>query len=347
MTAITVLGAGYMGSAFAHIAAERGHEVKLWGTWLDDDLIGPAQRGEPHPRLRIPLHGRVRVLFSPELDVALRGAEAVVCGVNSDGVVPVLSRALPHLPANGPLLSLTKGFISDEAGRVERVSLMVRDLLRPAGKDRAYVAVGGPCKAMEVARRVSTAVVFASEELAVAQQCARWLESDTYMITCSDDLAGVETCSAFKNAYATASGLCDGLQLVGHPEMYNTKAMLFSQATVEIARMVVAMGGRRETAQGLAGVGDLHVTAAAGRNRTYGENVGRGGRPAAVAAEMSRQGELTEGYPALQTGWELLLLLAADGRLSTGDFPLLHALHRIVYEDADVAATLASLRVRG
>jgi len=267
--------------------------------------------------------------------------------VNSDGVLPVLSRALPHLPAAAPLLSLTKGFITDEAGRIERISRAVRALLRPAGQDRPYVAVGGPCKAMEVARRVSTSVVFASDAPDVAERCAGWLERETYTITRSDDLAGVETCSAFKNAYATASGLCDGLQLRGHPEMYNTKALLFTQATAEITRMAVAMGGRRETAQGLAGVGDLHVTAAAGRNRTYGENVGRGGRPAEVAAEMARRGELTEGYPALKTGWELLLQLAAARRLATGDFPLLEALHRVVYEDADAAATLAGLRVVG
>ena len=346
MTAIAILGAGYMGSAFAHVAAERGHDVRLWGTWLDDELVGPARRGEPHPRLRMRLDAHVRLFFSPELEVALRGAEAVVCGVNSDGVLPVLSRALPHLPASAPLLSLTKGFITDEAGRIERISRAVRALLRPAGKDRPYVAVGGPCKAMEVARRVSTSVVFASDAPDVAELCAGWLERETYTITRSDDLAGVETCSAFKNAYATASGLCDGLQLRGHPEMYNTKAMLFTQATVEIARMAVAMGGRRETAQGLAGVGDLHVTAAAGRNRAYGENVGRGGRPAEVAAEMARLGELTEGYPALKTGWELLLRLAAEGRLATGDFPLLDALHRVVYEDAEVGATLAGLRIR-
>jgi glycerol-3-phosphate dehydrogenase (NAD(P)+) len=348
MAVITILGAGYMGSAFAMIAAAAGHEARLWGTWLDDALLEPTRRGEPHPRLKLRLHGGIRTYFSPELALALDGAATVVCAVNSDGVLPVLERALPCLPASGPLLSVTKGFLPDEAGVIGRISVAARQrLLRPAGKDRPWVAVGGPCKAMEVARRVPTAVLFASEELGVADAAASALESDSYTITRTDDLAGVETCSAFKNAYATASGLCDGLQLVGHAEMHNARAMLFSQAVREIGRMVVALAGQRETTYGLAGVGDLHVTAAAGRNRAYGERVGRGDDPARVATEMARAGELTEGYPALQTGWDLLRQQARAGRLVVEDFPLLAALHGVVYDGEPPATLLERVRVRG
>jgi glycerol-3-phosphate dehydrogenase (NAD(P)+) len=336
-----------MGSALAVVAAERGHAVRLWGTWLDDDLVEPALRGEPHPRLKLVLPAGIQVFRSPDLASALHQTDAVVCAVNSDGVVPVFERALPLLPPEGPLLSVTKGFLGSAEGPIERISVALRRrFLRPAGKDRPIVAIGGPCKAMEVARRVGTAVVFASDDLQALGQAAAWLETATYTVTRSSDLAGTETCSAFKNAYATASGLCDGLEQVGHPQMYNTKAMLFSQAIREIARMVVAMGGRRGTAHGLAGVGDLHVTAAAGRNRAYGERVGRGEQPDAVAADMTRTGELTEGYPALETGWRLLQQLARGGRLAPGDFPLLAALHRIVYGKADVASTLTAVKVR-
>jgi len=349
MPTLTILGAGYMGSALAVVAAGRGLEVRLWGTWLDDALIEPVLRGEPHPRLRLPLPPSIRALPSGALAEAIAGADAIVCAVNSDGVLPVLERALPHLPAGPPLLSVTKGFLPDARGRIARISVAVRErLLRPAGKDRPWVAIGGPCKAMEVARGVSTSVVYASEpgDAEVRARAAAWLGGDRYAISRRADLAGAETCSAFKNAYATASGLCDGLQLRGHPEMYNLKALLFAQAIREIARMVVAMGGRAEAAHGLPGVGDLHVTAAAGRNRAYGERVGRGQAPREVAEEMLRAGELTEGYPALETGYRLLGELVAEGRLRVEDFPLLEALHAIVYRGAEVATTLAALRVR-
>lgn len=346
MATFTILGAGYMGSALAVVAANRGHDVSLWGTWLDDDLVGPVLRGEPHPRLKLRLPASIRPFLSTDLKAALHGSDAVVCAVNSDGVLPVLSRAVDHLPDTGPLLSVTKGFLPDDHGRINRISTVVQRLLAPAGKHRVFVHIGGPCKAMEVARGVSTAVLYASEDLQTCERCASWLEGDSYTITRTTDLAGGETCSAFKNAYATASGLCDGLQLIGHPEMYNTKAMIFSQAIAEICRMVRAMGGRPETAVGLAAVGDLHVTAAAGRNRTYGEHVGRGEPADQVAKRMLQSGELTEGYPALQTGWDLLNQLAADGKLAVEDFPLLAALHAIVYQGADVATSLASLRIR-
>ncbi len=347
MAILTILGAGYMGSALAVVAAGRGHEVRLWGTWLDDDLVDPVLRGEPHPRLKLALPPSIQIFRSDGLSDALRGSEAVVCAVNSDGVVPVFTKAIEALPAEGPILSVTKGFLPDAQGQISRISQVVRErFLLPAGKDRPWVAIAGPCKAMEVARGVSTAVVYAAEDLDLAEACARWLEDDYYFITRSDDLAGAEACSAFKNAYATASGLCDGLQLSGHPEMFNTKAMMFAQAIAEITRMVAAMGGRVATAHGQAGVGDLHVTAAAGRNRTYGEHVGRGEPPQQVADQMRQAGELTEGYPALETGWLLLEQMANQGALSVEDFPLLEALHNVVYLGADVAQALRRLRLR-
>lgn len=348
MATFTILGAGYMGTALGVVAARRGHDVRLWGTWLDDDLVDPPLRGEPHPRLKLELPGQIRLFRSPELPTALQGSDAVVCAVNSDGVVPVFERAVAHLPPRGPLLSVTKGFLPDDDGRVRRISDIVRRrFLEPAGINRPWVHIGGPCKAMEVAREVASAVIYAAADLHDAERCAAWLETPYYTVTRTDDLCGVEACSGFKNAYATASGLCDGLQLLGQPEMFNTKAMLFSQAIAEIGLMVVALGGRAASTTGLAGVGDLHVTAAAGRNRAYGEQVGLGHPPDQVAQRMRSTGELTEGYPALQTGWTLLQQVTAEGRLSMADFPLLEALHRIVYQGADVAATLRSVKVRG
>ena len=349
MASISILGAGYMGTALAVVAAEQGHRVRLWGTWLDDELVQPVLRGEAHPRLKMKLPSTIEAFLHTHLEAALEGADAVVCAVNSDGVVPVLEKAAPLLPAAGPLMSITKGFLPDSDGKIRRISEVVKGrILQPAGKDRPWIAIGGPCKAMEVARRVPTAVLFASDEDAAARdRCAGWLECGHYTITRTTDLAGLETCSAFKNAYATASGLCDGLELCGHPEMYNAKAMLFSQAIFEITRVVVAMGGGAEMARGLAGVGDLHVTAAAGRNRAYGERVGLGEPPDQVAQKMLEAGELTEGYPALNTGWELLQQLVDGGELALEDFPLLAALHRIVHGGADVARTLAEVKVRG
>jgi glycerol-3-phosphate dehydrogenase (NAD(P)+) len=327
---VTVLGAGYMGSAMACVAARRGHDVRLWGTWLDDALLDPCERGEPHPRLGLKLD-RIALLRAARLGEALKGAELVVHAVNSDGAVPVMTRAAPDLP-DVPVLSVTKGLLeSRSTKRMDRIDLVVSEHV---GKRVRFVHAAGPAKAKEIARRVLTLMQFAGAP-ADAATCARALEGDGLVVQTSDDIAGAELCSALKNAYATGLGLWDGA--VG-AEAHNARAACFTQAIAEMRALVAAAGGRAETVHGAAGVGDLHVTAAAGRNRAFGERVGKGRPARQVAAEMLAAGELTEGYPAIDTAWRF-----ARERGVT-DLPLLRALHQVIWEDAPVPATLASLR---
>jgi glycerol-3-phosphate dehydrogenase (NAD(P)+) len=331
---VTVLGAGYMGSAMACVAQRRGHEVRLWGTWLDDAMLEPCERGEPHPRLKRELGG-IALFRSPRLAEALEKADLVVHAVNSDGAVPVMTRAAPHLP-DAPVLSVSKGLLeSARTGRMDRIDVVVSEHV---GRPVRFVHAAGPAKAIEIARGVLTLMHFAgspgpSNDLRDATFCARALEGDGLVVSTSDDLAGAELCSALKNAYATGLGLWDG-QL--GPNAHNARAACFTQAIVEMALLVAAGGGRAATVYGAAGVGDLHVTAAAGRNRAFGERVGTGRPAREVAAEMLAAGELTEGYPAIATAWRF----ARERGVSP--LPLLSALHAITWEGAEVASTLRS-----
>jgi glycerol-3-phosphate dehydrogenase (NAD(P)+) len=325
---VTVLGAGYMGSAMACVARRRGHEVRLWGTWLDDGLLEPCERGEPHPRLKVRLDG-VALLRADRLAEALDGAELVVHAVNSDGAIAVLTRAGPHLP-DVPVLSVTKGLLeSPRSGRIDRIDVVVREHL---GRGVRFVHAAGPAKAVEVARGVLTWMLFAGAP-GDAATCARALAGQGLAIGESRDAAGAELCSALKNAYATGLGLWDGA--VGS-DAHDARAACFTQALLEMRALVIAGGGCAETVYGPAGVGDLHVTAAAGRNRAFGERVGRGKPAAQVAAEMLAAGELTEGYAAIATAWRF-----ARER-GVVELPLLRALHAIVWEGADVATTLGT-----
>jgi len=334
---VTVLGAGYMGSAMAKVAAARGHQVRLWGTWLDDALLDPVERGEVHPRLKLPM-AELQILRADRLEQALSGAEMLIHAVNSDGAVPVMTRAAPFLP-DVPIVSVTKGFLELRTGRMDRIDLAVSEAV---GRPLRFVHAAGPAKAMEVARGVLTWMSFAGPD---AAWCADAMRGGRLQIGVSDDLAGAEICSAMKNAYATGLGLWDGLMAAkgeGAPEgcdVHNARAACFAQAIVEMRALVAAGGGREETVHGAAGVGDLHVTAAGGRNRAFGERVGRGRRAAEVAKEMLAEGELTEGYPAIATAvrW-------ARERGVT-NLPLLHALHAIIWEDAPVAKTLGALQL--
>ena len=323
---VTVLGAGYMGSAMAKVAAMRGHHVRLWGTWLDDALLDVCDRGEPHPRLLLPLDD-LALFRSARLDEALHGAELVIQAVNSDGALPVMTKAAPFLP-DVPILSVSKGFLEGSAKRMDRIDVVASEAV---GRPLRYVHAAGPAKAIEVARRVLTWMVFAGED---AELCKSAVGGEHLFVTATRDIAGAEICSAMKNAYATGLGLWDGY--IGK-DAHNARAACFTQAVVEMRKLVHAGGGEIETANGAAGVGDLHVTAAGGRNRAFGEAIGRGKPAREVASEMAAAGLLTEGYMAIATGFRF-----ARERGVT-DLPLLTALNAIVWEDADVATTLKAL----
>jgi glycerol-3-phosphate dehydrogenase (NAD(P)+) len=326
---ITVLGAGYMGSAMACVARRRGHEVRLWGTWLDDPMLEPCERGLPHPRLKLELSD-IRLFRAPRLEEALEGAELVVHAANSEGVVPVLTRAAAHLP-DVPVLSVTKGLLESPGTRnTDRIDRVVGESL---GRPLRFVHAAGPAKAMEIARGVLTWMQFAGAP-EDAEACAGALRGDGLVVGTSDDIAGAELCSALKNAYATGLGLWDGH--VG-ANAHDARAACFAQAILEMRKLVEAGGGRAETVYGPAGIGDLHVTAAAGRNRAFGERVGRGAPAKQVAAEMLAAGELTEGYAAIAAAWRF----AKERRVS--GLPLLAALHAVVWEGESVAAALASI----
>lgn len=325
---ITVLGAGYMGSAMATVAAKRGHDVRLWGTWLDDPLLEPVEKGEVHPRLRLKLEG-MRFLRAPRLEEALTGAELILHCVNSDGAIPVMQKARAALP-DVPILSVTKGFLEAGAKKMVRID---EALAETAGRPLRFVHAAGPAKAMEIARGVLTWMVFAGAD---ARTCAAALGGDHVQVESSEDIAGAEMCSALKNAYATGLGIWDGL--VGK-DAHNARAACFAQAIVEMRRLVLAGGGREATVIGAAGVGDLHVTAAAGRNRAFGERIGKGEPAREVATTMLAAGELTEGYAAIASAWRW----AREHGVT--DLPLLRALHAIVWEDAPVASTIAGLRL--
>lgn len=318
-----------MGSAMAVVARGRGHDVRLWGTWLDDDLLGPCERGAPHPRLLLTLENIV-LMRSSRLAEALDGAELVVHAVNSEGAIPVMSRAADHLP-DVPILSVTKGFLESAAGEMDRIDVVLSE---HAGRPLRFVHAGGPAKAMEVARGVLTWMQFAGAPGSAAF-CATALGGGRLVVTTTADIAGAEVCSALKNAYATGLGLWDGL---GGADVHDARAACFTQAIAEMRALVLAAGGEAETVHGPAGIGDLHVTAAAGRNRAFGCGVGRGKPALQVAEEMAAAGQLTEGYPAIKTAWRF-----AQEKKVTG-LPLLEAIHAIIWGGADVASTLASLR---
>jgi glycerol-3-phosphate dehydrogenase (NAD(P)+) len=327
---VAVLGAGYMGSAITFPLAARGVRVNLWGTWLDDEILDACAEGV-HPKLKLPLPGGVALHRSEDLDRALDGVDAAYVAVTSEGFVPVFRKALAAMVRNVPMLALTKGFIP-EGGRVSRVSEAAERMFRERfpSERLIWVSVGGPVKAVELAMGIPTATIYGSgsdEALGLAEG----FETVSYRISTCADVAGVELCSALKNVYAVALGICDGMYGKMRAGSYNNhKAFVFTQGVREMGLVVEKAGGRRETVDGLAGMGDLHLTAASGRNRRLGELIGAGKTAKEAHELMAAEGETAEGYGALRHGARFVNDL---GMRIEEELPLFAMLSGVVSDD--------------
>jgi glycerol-3-phosphate dehydrogenase (NAD(P)+) len=332
---VAILGAGAMGSALASPAVAAGNRVRLWGTWLDDALLAELRAGRPHPRTGVPLAPGVALHPSAELAAALEGTDLVAVAIGSEGVLEVVRRAAARLAPGTPLLLCTKGFGRRADGGVDLLPPLVAAALGPLAAACPVVAVGGPCKANEVAAGRPTAAVFAAADQAVAAGCAAALTTPAYRVACSPDLAGVEAAAALKNVYAIAVGVCHGLSEAGGQPWHDLAAASLTQAVAEMRRLAVAVGGREETVLGLAGLGDLEVTSLSGRNRALGARIGRGEPPAAALAAMAAAGQAVEGAPAAHLARDLAAQLLLE------PLPLLTAVNRILGGAPDPAALLA------
>ena len=336
---ITVLGAGYMGSAIT-FPLSRDNKVKLWGTWLDDGIIEECIGGQ-HPKLKEPLPSSVDLFYSGELKEALKDADIVFMGISSEGFLPVFKKLLEVLDHNIYIYTLTKGFVDDN-GTIKRTSIAAKELLddRFPGDPFLWTSIGGPVKALEICRSVPTISVYAASSGKMTYM-ASGFSTDYYRIIHTGDIAGVELSADFKNVYATGMGIIDGLY---GPEMagnyHNFSSLIFNQSILEIAGIVEAEGGQRSTVFDNAGIGDLYTTSQSGRNRKFGELIGSGKPPEQVYKEMLEGGELAEGYHTLKLGKSWL----EDNHKNLLDkLPLFSIIHSIIFEKKDPLKELAGL----
>jgi len=334
---VCILGAGYMGSAFTFPLSTRGIEVNLWGTWLDDNILDACKKGE-HPGLGKRLPPEVKLFYSDELSQALKGAVAVVVAVTSEGFLPVFNKALKFIKNTTTFFCLTKGLV-EYRGSIERISEVARILLNEKLGEKVFLwaSVGGPVKAMELAREIPTASIYGISHSEIIK-FLKLFSTNYYRLYTTSDIIGVEISSCFKNIYSIGLGICDGYYKSSFPDNYhNYRALMFTQAVNEMGMIASLDGGSRETVFGLAGVGDLHVTSSSGRNRIFGEKVGKGMNPKQVYSMMLENEQVVEGYVAMDMGIEYIQ--KRSERLLR-KLPLLLTLDRIVIQEKDVGEEL-------
>ena len=283
MTRVAVVGGGAWGTALADLLARKGtfEAVTLWAR--EPEVVENVNR-EHVNRLFLP-GATLAASLTAEGDVAtaVRGADVVVAAAPSHAVREVMTRASAALDRRALVISVSKGL---EPERLTTLSCVLKDVL---AKGTPIAVLSGPSFAQEVYARQPTAVVAAAREHAVAQQVQQVFSMGHFRVYSSTDVIGVELGGALKNVIALAAGILEGLGMG-----YNTRAALVTRGLAEITRLGVALGAEPATFAGLAGMGDLILTATGplSRNHTLGVELGRGKR---LEEALSGRASVAEG----------------------------------------------------
>lgn len=318
---VTVVGAGAWGSALARLLVAGGHGVTLWGH--EPELLEEIRRTGRNEHFLPGIDLPRAMALDADLPRAIASADCLVVAVPSKAFRNV-TRVLKDF--SGVIVSVTKGIEYD-------TGLTMCGILAENAPRARRAALSGPSFAIEVARDIPTAIVAASQDSATARQVQHLFNRPAFRVYTSSDPLGIELGGALKNVIAIAAGVCDGL---GFGD--NSKAALVTRATAEIRRLGVAAGAQVETFTGLSGLGDLIVTCFSrhSRNRSFGERVGRGEKPEAIAASTQA---VAEGYPTARSAYQL----AQRHKVVT---PVIDEVHAMLYLGKNIGHAVRDLMSR-
>ena len=269
MKKIVIIGAGAMGSAFSVPCADNSNEVFLIGSFLEDKVIDEIKNSNNfHPILKSQLPKNIKLLkFSEFNDEIKNNTDLLVVGVSSKGIEWIGNEISKFYKSSVDILLLTKGLALIE-NKFETLAEKLDNILKEKGIANAKIsAVAGPCLAKELAMKKKTSVIVANKNINTAKKIGKQISTKYYLIDYSKDVIGVEVCSAIKNIYS---------MIIGAGQSLNTSSSLFQKSLSEMKYLTRYFKGKEITVEGLAGVGDLYVSAAGGRNSKMGAFLGKG-----------------------------------------------------------------------
>lgn len=318
---VLVAGSGGWGTALAILLLKNGHEVTLWSYCREEsEQLAQTLQNPFLPGVTLPKALR----FTSDAAQA-REQEMIVFATPSFAVRSAAKTFAPYLPENAILVSVTKGIEEDTGCRMSEL------VEQETGK--TVVALSGPSHAEEVSCGIPTGVVAACADQQLAEQVQTAFMCERLRVYTCPDVVGVELGAAHKNVIALCAGVCDGM---GYGD--NTKALLMTRGLAEVARLGMALGAKRETFAGLAGVGDLIVTCTSmhSRNRRAGILIGQGH---GVQEAMKEVGAVVEGYYAAKAAHVL-------AKKHGVEMPITEAAYRVLYENCDPREEINQLMLR-
>jgi glycerol-3-phosphate dehydrogenase (NAD(P)+) len=323
VTRAAVLGAGSWGTAFAQVMVDAGTDTVLWARRPELATAINELHENPDYLPRITLPPSLRA--TSDVAHALDGAELVVLALPSQTLRANLAAIAHLIPKDAVLVSLMKGV---ELGTDKRMTEVIREVADVPPE--RVVAVSGPNLAREIALREPAAAVVACTDLDVAGRVQAACNSGYFRPYRNHDVIGCEFGGAVKNVIALAVGMAAGLGLGD-----NARASMITRGLAEIARIGVALGAEPLTFAGLAGMGDLVATCSSplSRNRTFGEDLGRG---LTVAQVVAKTKQTAEGVKSCQS----ILDLAIKHDVAA---PITEHVVKVVVHGMKVTAMMASL----
>ena len=319
MSRISIIGAGAWGTALAQVYAEAGHDVTLWAR--EESLAQTIHREKSNPTY-LPgarLNGSIRA--TSDLSRALK-EDILLSVVPAQHTRSIMEQMKPHLRADQIIVICAKG-IEIHSRR------LLTDVVREYCSNSVAVLTG-PSFASDLVAGKPTAATLACSDKQMAERLQSALSSKTLRLYSSDDLVGAQIGGAIKNVIAIACGMIEGLDL-GE----SARAALVTRGLVEIARLTVALGGKRETLMGQCGVGDLMLTCASqqSRNFSFGYQMGRGKSVEDILAERK---SVTEGVHTARAAVQL----ARDFDV---DMPIVENVHECIEHKLSIRDAITAI----
>ncbi len=307
-----ILGAGNLGTTLAIYLWKKVKEVKLWTK--EEDVIESIRLRRTNPRYLPDVELPDGLFVSSQVEDVVEGIEMLILAVPSHAIRSVMRLFIPFLKNEVLIVNFSKGL---EPLSGKRLSQVIREEL--GEKDLPIVVISGPSIAKEILEGIPTFVNVASEKLEWSLKVKEILEGPSFFLYPTNDVIGVEVGGAFKNVFAIAAGLCDGLGFGT-----NTKAAIVTKSMGELVLLGESLGAKKETLYGLAGLGDLLVTSFSphSRNRRFGEKIGKGKTPEEAEREI---GQAVEGINATKVAKRI-------GEEKGLKLPIVESLYRLLFE---------------
>jgi len=325
---ISIIGDGAMGTVMAILLAEKQIPVRLWG--YDAAQLKETAKTRVNrkflPGYKLP----ATILFDADDKRIMAGADLLISAVPCQFMRSIWTRLKPSVPGDIPICSVAKGI---EYETLLTPTQILADTLS-GHNARCLAALSGPTIADELARKLPATACAASTDEHLAENIQQTFSAPWFRIYTNTDIVGVELAGAMKNIIAIAAGIIDG---VGAGD--NAKAALLCRGLAEITRLGVAMGARPQTFMGVTGLGDLVTTCISpkGRNRSFGERIGKGQNPQTA---QSATESVIEGIATCKSLVEGLL------PKYNVEMPITQAVYDVLFKNKPVKTAIADLMTR-